>query len=50
MLIAFGGEPGTRKTTIAQALARKLAAVYLRIDMLEQAFGAVMRILAPLAI
>jgi predicted kinase len=29
--------PGTGKTTIAQKLARKLAAVYLRIDSLEQA-------------
>lgn len=38
MLIAFGGLPGTGKTTIAQALARKLSAVYLRIDTLEQAF------------
>lgn len=38
MLIALGGLPGTGKTTIAQALARKLAAVYLRIDTLEQAF------------
>ncbi|QOT79015.1 AAA family ATPase [Cupriavidus basilensis] len=37
MLIAFGGLPGTGKTTVAQALARKLAAVYLRIDTLEQA-------------
>src|SRR6201996_3552073 len=37
MLIAFGGLPGTGKTTIAQALARKFAAVYLRIDTLEQA-------------
>jgi predicted kinase len=40
MLIAFGGLPGTGKTTIAQTLARKLAAVYLRIDTLEQAFMA----------
>ncbi|VVD78159.1 MULTISPECIES: AAA family ATPase [Pandoraea] len=40
MLIAFGGLPGTGKTTVAQALARKLAAVYLRIDTLEQAFMA----------
>ncbi len=39
MLIAFGGLPGTGKTTIAQALARQLAAVYLRIDTLEQAFA-----------
>lgn len=38
MLIAFGGLPGTGKTTIAQALARQLDALYLRIDSLEQAF------------
>ena len=38
MLIALGGLPGTGKTTVAQTLARKLAAVYLRIDTLEQAF------------
>ncbi|AXF09977.1 adenylyl-sulfate kinase [Paraburkholderia graminis] len=38
MLIAFAGLPGTGKTTVAQALARKLAAVYLRIDTFEQAF------------
>ncbi|WP_233852325.1 AAA family ATPase [Paraburkholderia sp. HD33-4] len=37
MLIAFGGLPGTGKTTVAQILARNLAAVYLRIDTLEQA-------------
>jgi predicted kinase len=37
MLIIFGGLPGTGKTTIAQALARELAAVYLRIDSIEQA-------------
>ncbi|MGF6761450.1 putative kinase [Paraburkholderia sp. GAS33] len=40
MLIAFGGLPGTGKTTVAQTLARKLAAVYLRIDTLEQAIKA----------
>jgi hypothetical protein len=39
MLIAFGGLPGTGKTTVAQKLARELAAVYLRIDTLEQAFN-----------
>jgi predicted kinase len=38
MLIAFGGLPGTGKTTVAKNLARKLGAVYLRIDTLEQAF------------
>lgn len=37
MLIVFGGLPGTGKTTVAQTLARKLAAVYLRIDTFEQA-------------
>lgn len=37
MLIAFGGLPGTGKTTVAQMLARKLAAVYLRIDTFEHA-------------
>jgi predicted kinase len=41
MLIAFGGLPGTGKTTVARALARKLAAVYLRIDTLEQAYASV---------
>jgi predicted kinase len=42
MLIAFGGLPGTGKTTAAQMLARYLAAVYLRIDTLEQTFIAAM--------
>lgn len=36
-LIAFGGLPGTGKTSIAQRLARRLSAVYLRIDSFEQA-------------
>ena len=40
MLIAFGELPGTGKTTIAKSLARKLGAVYLRVDTLEQAFTA----------
>lgn len=36
-LIAFAGLPGTGKTTIAHELARKIGAVYLRIDTIEQA-------------
>lgn len=36
MLIAFGGLPGTGKTTIARALARQLGAVHVRIDSIEQ--------------
>lgn len=37
MLVVFGGLPGTGKTTIARALAARLAATYLRIDAIEQA-------------
>ncbi len=37
MLIIFGGLPGTGKTTIARSLARKLKAVHLRVDTIEQA-------------
>ena len=36
MLIVLSGLPGTGKTTIARKLARELAAVYLRIDSIEQ--------------
>ena len=39
-LIAFGGLPGTGKTTIARELARQLKAVYLRIDTLEHSLAA----------
>lgn len=37
MLIILGGLPGTGKTTIAKALAKKLQAIYLRIDSIEEA-------------
>ncbi|SRR6266851_4891772 len=37
MLIVLSGLPGAGKTTIARGLARELAAVYLRIDSIEQA-------------
>lgn len=37
MLIVFGGLPGTGKTTLAKAVAKRYAAVYLRIDTIEMA-------------
>lgn len=37
MLIVFGGLPGSGKTTIARALARRLGAAHLRVDTIEQA-------------
>jgi predicted kinase len=37
MLIAFGGLPGTGKTTLARMLATQFSAAYLRIDTIEQA-------------
>ena len=39
MLIIFGGLPGTGKTTLARELARRIAAVYLRVDTIEQAMA-----------
>ncbi len=36
-LLIFGGLPGTGKTTLSQMLAKRLHAVYLRIDTIEQA-------------
>jgi predicted kinase len=40
LLIVFGGLPGTGKTSIARQLAMRMAAVYLRIDTIEQALRA----------
>ena len=37
MLIILGGLPGTGKTTISKALAKKLPALHLRIDTIESA-------------
>jgi predicted kinase len=37
VLIAFGGLPGTGKTTLARTVTSRYAAVYLRIDTVEQA-------------
>ncbi|GAK70914.1 hypothetical protein RRU01S_14_01350 [Agrobacterium rubi TR3 = NBRC 13261] len=37
MLIIFGGLPGSGKSTIAQALAARLQATYMRVDTIEQA-------------
>ena len=40
LLIAFGGLPGTGKTALATAMAKRYAAVYLRIDTIESAIRA----------
>ena len=37
MLIIFAGLPGTGKTTLSKVLSKKLNAVYLRVDTIEQA-------------
>ena len=37
MLIVFGGLPGTGKTIISRMIAIRRAAIYLRIDAIEQA-------------
>ncbi|MBX5191961.1 MULTISPECIES: AAA family ATPase [unclassified Rhizobium] len=40
MLIIFGGLPGSGKTTVARVLAKRLGAVYVRVDTIEQAIRA----------
>ncbi|MCA1370556.1 AAA family ATPase [Bradyrhizobium sp. BRP14] len=40
MLIILGGLPGTGKTTIARALAKRLRAVHVRVDTIEQSIRA----------
>lgn len=46
MFVIFGGLPGTGKSTVAQQLAGRLEAIYLRIDSIEQAIAS-SGILAP---
>src|SRR5215469_6431722 len=41
MLVVFSGLPGTGKTTISRAMAAKHSAVYLRVDVIEQAIRSV---------
>jgi len=40
LLVVFGGLPATGKTTLARELARRLAAIHLRIDTIEQCLKA----------
>ncbi|KRB50770.1 hypothetical protein ASE04_12665 [Rhizobium sp. Root708] len=46
MFIIFGGLPGVGKSTIAQSLAARIKAVYLRVDSIEQAVRSA-AVLAP---
>ena len=41
MLFIFSGLPGTGKSTIAKMLSKKISAVYLRVDTVEQAIRSV---------
>jgi len=47
VLIVLGGLPGTGKTTIARALAKRLGAVHVRIDTIEQALRSAGREVGP---
>jgi predicted kinase len=47
MLIVLGGLPGSGKTTIARELARRLGAVHVRVDTIEQALRAQGREVGP---
>lgn len=40
LLVVFSGLPGTGKTTVARGVATRLGAVFLRIDVIEQAIRA----------
>jgi predicted kinase len=41
MLIIFSGLPGSGKSTVAKIVAKRLGAVYLRVDTVEQAIRSV---------
>ena len=47
MLIVLGGLPGSGKTTIARELARRLGAVHVRVDTVEQALRSLGKEVGP---